>query len=126
MRYFLIILFSLGLMSAEAQSGTIVIHKDNKIDRLLDFYSAHKNSIEEAQGFRIQIMAGTSRDKAYKAQSNFNYSYPQFRSYLEYNSPYFKIRVGDFTDRLSAHRFLQQVKTKYPGSFMVDEVVQLR
>jgi len=112
--------------SGAAQSGTIIIHKDTKIDRLLDFYAAHENSIEEMQGYRIQIMAGTSRDKAYKMQGNFNYAYPQFRSYLQYNSPYFKIRVGDFTDRLSAHRFLQQVKQKYPGSFIVDEVVKLR
>ncbi|MCP4121214.1 MAG: SPOR domain-containing protein [Bacteroidetes bacterium] len=111
---------------SNAQSGTIIIHKDTKINRLLDFYAAHENSIEEMQGYRIQIMAGTSRDKAYKTQGNFNYAYPQFRSYLQYNSPYFKIRVGDFTDRLNAHRFLQQVKQKYPGSFMVDEVVKLR
>jgi len=122
----LLLLFIFTVPAVNAQQGEIVIHKDAKIDAFLDFYADHVNSFEEAPGYRIQILGGTSRDEAYKVRGKFKYQYSQYQTYLTYNSPYFKVRVGDFIERLDAYRFLQQIKPKFSGAFMVEEVVQLQ
>ena len=121
----MLLLSAILLPSASAQNGDIVIHQDVRIDDLLELYAAHVNAQEEEMGYRIQILAGTSRDEAYKVKANFSYKYGGYRSYLTYNSPYFKVRVGDFTERLEAYRFLQNIKSKFPGAFMVEQTVNL-
>jgi hypothetical protein len=108
------------------QSGGIVIHRDAKVDRLVEFYSEQENAKEEERGYRVQILAGTSREKALKVQNDFNSLFPQYRAYLTYSSPYFKIRVGDFTERLDAHRFMHRIDRKFPGAFIVEETVNLK
>lgn len=121
-----IVLICSMAMGTQAQDGSVTIIKDSKIDALMEFYAQKHQAKEKAAGFRIQILAGTSRDKAYSTESKFRRDFPQHRTYLAYNSPYFKIRVGDFEDRLVAYRTLQQIKLKYPGSFLVEEKIDLR
>ena len=108
-----------------AQDGYVHIYKDNRVDDILRLYSQKQNSFSEAAGYRIQVLASTNRDRAYETENKFRYKYGQYRTYLTYKSPYFKLRVGDFTDKLEAYRFLQKIKNKYPGSFMVEEVVKM-
>lgn len=126
MRSILVVLGMCFLItSISAQEGNIQIIKDGRIDQLLDLYSRHENSFEEKPGYRIQILASTNRDKAYNTESDFKSNYGQFKTYLTFKSPYFKLRVCDFTDKLEAYRFLQNVQSKYPGSFLVEENVKL-
>ena len=122
----LIVVFALIVTSLTgfAQDGYVIVHRDQKVDQLLQLYSQHHNSFSEKEGFRIQILASTMSDKAYATESDFKYKYGQ-NTYLTFKSPYFKLRVGDFTDRLEAYRFLQQIKSKYPGAFLVTEMVKL-
>ena len=122
---FLVLVLLMVSLASKAQEGRIVIHEDEKLDQLVRFYSEYKQEKEEAMGYRIQILAGTSREKAYSIQGNFNYQFPDYASYLTYISPYFKVRVGDFTDKLEAFRFLQHLKSVYPGAFIVEEEVKL-
>jgi hypothetical protein len=122
----LIIFMIAGTYVLHAQGEGIVVHKDDRIDRLMEIYTRSVQAREFSRGYRIQIMAGTSRDKAQKAQGNFDLQYPQYRSYLTYNSPYFKLRVGDFTERLEAFRFLQTIKNTYSGAFIVEDEVNLK
>ncbi len=107
-----------------SQDGYVIVHKDAKVDQLLDLYSRHHNSFDEKDGFRIQVLATTMRDKAYSTEQDFKFKYSQ-NTYLTFKTPYFKLRVGDFTDRLEAYRFLQEIKSKYPGAFLVTELVKL-
>lgn len=115
---------ALAWAPGRAQSSGIVIHKPAGLDRLMDFYTEQRRAVEETPGYRIQILAGTSRDKAYKTESDFKRANPGFPVYLTYNSPYFKIRVGDFTNRLTAYRNLMELRAVYPGSFLVEEAVR--
>ena len=120
-----VILLAFGWKAAFAQDGYVNIQADGRIDQLLSLYSEHHNSFTEKEGFRVQILATTMRDKAYDAQKDFRWKYGAHQTYLTFKSPYFKLRVGDFTDKLEAYRFLQTVKSKYPGSFLVNETVKL-
>ncbi len=105
-----------------AQEGYVKIHSEYRVDQLLDLYSKYHNSVKEKKGYRVQILATTMRDKAFQTEKSFKSTYKE-KTYLTFKSPYFKLRVGDFPDYLTAYRFLQEVKNKYTESFLVFETI---
>ena len=52
--------------------------------------------------------------------------FPDLKSYVEYEEPYYKLRVGDFKTRLEATYFLQQVTTLYAGAFIVKDKIRIK
>lgn len=50
--------------------------------------------------------------------------FPELSSYVEYEQPYYKLRLGDFKTRLEATYYLQQVITLYPGAFIVKDKIK--
>lgn len=61
-------------------------------------------------GFRVQVCASrteaTARNLFSRAQNLFA-KYEFFKVYLEYDSPYYKVRIGDFKTRYDADRLLR-------------------
>lgn len=109
-------------LSGFSQDGYIKIHKEYRVDQIVELYSRYHNSVKEKKGYRVQILATTMRDKAYQTEKSFKVNYTE-KTYLTFKSPYFKLRVGDFPDYLSAFRFLQEIKSKYTESFLVFETI---
>ena len=94
-------------------------------DRLVDHHrkiGALKNSMP---GFRIQVFFGPERQKAQETKTQLTALYAENQTYLVYQQPNFKVRLGDFKTRLEASRFLQQVQSSYPGAFIVPDEVRL-
>jgi hypothetical protein len=108
--------------SGFAQDGYVKIHREYRVDQLLELYSKYHNSVKEKKGYRVQILTTTMRDAAYQTEKSFKAKYTE-KTYLTFKSPYFKLRVGDFPDYLSAYRFLQEIKSKYTESFLVFETI---
>ena len=52
-------------------------------------------------------------------RAEFASRYPSVNSYLNYDEPYYKVRVGDFRTRLDATRFLKTIQNEYPSAFIV-------
>lgn len=64
---------------------------------------------ETVAGFRIQILLTQEIDSANAALANLEEQVPDDYAYMAYDAPYYKIRVGNFTDRTSAGVTLQQL-----------------
>ena len=97
-----------------AQQGTVTVNQSPEIDKLLEL---KKDISIEAERFKIQIYSG-SRSAAEAAKSNFGEAYPQYSSSLEYETPNYKIWVGNFRSRLEADRALEKVKRKFTSAFI--------
>ena len=78
------------------------------------------------QGFRVQIHFGSDRDKAKEVKSKFIQKYDSIPAYERYEQPNFKIRVGDFRTRLEAYRFFKTVTAEFPGSFIVEDEIEMK
>ena len=78
-----------------------------------------------AMGYRVQFYMSANRKEVYDAQSRFNQLYPGYRTYIVYNAPNFKVRAGDFRTRLEAQGFLQQLKGKFTGLFIIPDKINL-
>jgi hypothetical protein len=76
-------------------------------------------------GFRVQIHYGVQRAKASEVKSDFMRDHPGVPSYLVYQQPNFKVRVGDCKTRLEALRLLSGLQSDYPAAFVVPDEVKL-
>jgi hypothetical protein len=83
-------------------------------------------SITTAKGFRVIIYNGAERAKAMEVKNSFARMFPDTRSYMSYNVPSYKIKVGDFENRKDATNFLKRVSKTYPASFIVPDIVTVK
>ena len=116
-----------------SQDSTTVSNNKNfsvtqnaKISELLYKYKDYNRKKEFAEGYRIQIMYTDVRDEVYKNKGAMYKEFSDLSSYVEYEQPYYKLRLGDFKSRLDATYYLQQVVTLYPGAFIVRDKIKIR
>jgi SPOR domain len=83
-------------------------------------------TINNVQGFRICIYTGNNREEAMAAKLKFMKKYPGVRSYMSYNTPYYKIKVGDFADKKAAQKMLKTYVADFNASFLIPDVVTVK
>ena len=128
---FLLLLATLlsGLAPAFSQDrpqGELNVYQDRRVDTLLNRYAELNEMHPVIEGWRIEIFfeAGNySKKQAMEAKAEFVKNYPDVPSYLIFQQPYYKVRVGDFRTKMEAERFLRQIESAYPQAFVVvDEI----
>lgn len=98
-----------------AQQGSITINQSADINTLLKL---KKEVIASEQQFKIQVFSGASRSDAETVKSAFDSKYSDISSSLEYETPNYKIWVGNFRNRLEADRALLRIKKNYANAFI--------
>lgn len=120
----------IGFVVVEAQNPVIKEHdakqrnyvsRDERVDVLQD---AHRKFNQQAgmNGFRIQIYTDSgnrSKLRTDRVKADFDSRYPSVPSYISYDEPYYRLRVGDFRTRLDALRFLNEVSATYLSAIIV-------
>ena len=117
---------------AQGDSNRIIVHKDPRIDLLVKKQIeinevTTRNSRRSAQGYRIQVISTNNRIKAMEAKTKIYQRFPELKAYLMYQSPYFKLKVGNFIEREEAESYLQDILTLFPtGVYVVRDVVEVK
>jgi hypothetical protein len=78
-------------------------------------------------GYRIQIFeesGNKSSTRAREVMSEFSYKYPDMPTYLTWQAPNFKVRVGDFRTRMEAEGFLKKIKKNYPIAWVIRDKIK--
>ena len=77
-------------------------------------------------GYRIQIYSVSgvnSKDKVNKEKAEFLLKDIKTVAYIVYQSPYFKLRIGDYRTKLEAYHYLQEIIEDYPFAFVVKDEI---
>lgn len=82
------------------------------------------NAKAPIKGYRVKIHFGTDKTKAKEIKAQFIAKYPDVPAYEKYDQPNFNIRVGDFRTKLEAYKFLKQIQTDFPASFLVQDMIE--
>jgi len=111
----LIVLFYVfSLNSISAQEGVVIVNQDKDIDVLLRL----KKDINRTESnYKIQIYNG-NRIGAEKARLEFRNSFLDWTTYMKFETPNYKIWIGNFKTRLEADRALLMVKKKFFNAFI--------
>lgn len=81
-----------------------------------------RNPQREMNGYRVRIFFDNkqnSRAASEAAMNRFKSLHPGIPAYRSYESPYFKVTVGDYRTKSEAMALLQRVKDAFPGAFVV-------
>jgi hypothetical protein len=105
--------------------GKVEVIKDPLIDTLISRRPTLNviNGDQSSSGFRVQIYFGSNRQAAYDAQAKFNEEYPEFRTYITYTEPNFRVHAGDFRTHLEAEKLQKEVAGMFTSLFIIPEKI---
>ena len=116
----------LGLLSVVAkgqQTGLVVFLEDERISQLVKTHTEQNKINKTTSGYRIQVFSGTSREEATKIQYDMQAMYPSLKAYIGFQTPLYRVRVGDFRNRYEAHRTLKEVAIYKPEANVFPDAV---
>ena len=117
---------------AQIDSNTVVVHKDPRVELLMKKQIeinevTTRNSRRSAPGYRIQVISTNDRTKAMAAKTKIYQRFPELKAYLMYQAPFFKLKVGNFTEREEAESYLQDILQLFPtGVYVVRDIVEVK
>jgi len=79
--------------------------------------------IRSARGYRIQIYNGNDRNKAIKLKIECIRRFPKLETYMTYIQPQFRVKVGNFTTRGEAQKFVQQMSALFSPIMIVPDFI---
>jgi len=117
--------------NAQTDTNSVIVHKDPRIDQLvkkqIDYNEvATRDARRFVQGYRILVMSTNDRNKALSAKTKIYEQFPDLKSYLSYQAPFFKLKVGNFKEHKDAEDFLPEVQRLFPsGLYIVRDVIEV-
>lgn len=115
-----------------SQTTTVVVHKDPRVDALVKKQGSinktvKKNSARFGKGYRLMVVNTNKREEAIAAKTKVYTYFPELKSYLSYQSPYFKLKVGNFKTRDEAERYRKLMSPQFPkGVFIVNDTIEIK
>lgn len=129
------------LNSNKQNSGDVTVYEDESITHILGrpmgpsrtIYTDAEGSVRyyKMRGYKVQAFSGnnqrTSRDEAYRKQSLINNQFPDLETVVLFESPFWRLRVGNYKSRGEAEEAMRDLKNSFPSFgkemyVVVDEV----
>ncbi len=112
--------FSLGFLAFQmsAQDQNINIIQDPKFEQLLNEKRKINNAIAVNELYKIQVFSGNS-EKAKTTLNECKRDFENLDATIIFNTPNYKVWVGNFKTRIDAERNLIEVKKNYPNALII-------
>ncbi len=133
-----VLLFSLSSFSQDtavkktADSNSVVVYKDPRVDLLIKKQiqineETSRDARRIGKGFRLLVINTNKRDEAVAARTKVYAYFPELKSYLIYQSPYFKLKVGNFKERKEAEEYRKKLQKYFPkGVFIMNDTIEVK
>ncbi len=119
------------VQQAIANKDTTIVRKDPRLDILtakqaqINKRSSMMTSSGLYKGFRIQVLSTQSRGEAFKMKTDLLTRFPEERTYLMFQSPNFKVRLGNYLKRSDAEKLRQQLNIILRrGTYIVEDAIE--
>lgn len=131
-------IFSLNSFSQDTtwhktvDTPTVIVHKDPRIELLVKKQiQINEETSREARrvgkGYRLLVLNTSSRDEAAAAKTKVYTYFPELKSYLLYQAPYFKLKVGNFKDKKEAEDYQKRLEKYFPkGVFIMNDTIEIK
>lgn len=137
MKKLLLVVFLFALKTSFAQDLLIlpnppmVVHKDPRADALVKKQAeinerSRKIAGRTMRGYRLLVLHTNNRDEAIAAKTKIYTHFPEQKAYLTYQSPFFKLKAGNFQTRDEAKRYQTLMNTIFPkGVFIISDIIEV-
>ena len=119
-------------MKAIDTGSSVVIHKDQRVDMLIRKQieineETSRDARRIARGFRLLVVNTNNREDALSAKTKVYTYFPELKLYLIYQSPYYKLKVGNFKERKDAEAYQKKLNDFFPkGVFVINDIIEVK
>ena len=103
--------------------GKITTINQKGINRLVSKYKQILKNTGGIEGWRIQIKFKAKREDILPYQIRFTNLYPDIPAQIIFDSPYYKLTVGNFRTRNEALKVQHDISKKFAGSHPVPCII---
>lgn len=114
-----------ALERSGAGKGDVVIHQSAAINLLIgerkrgvDVETTDSLAYLKVQGYRAQVFSGNnqraSKEEAFSKEKEIRELFPEVPTYVTYNAPFWKLRVGDFRSHEEAYHMMRLLMDAFP------------
>ena len=122
----LIIFLALAAASFAQKTGSLNIRQDSRIESLISKQRRLNDLDSSFSGYRIHIFMEIGNEAlrhAEQVKRQFQNAFPDIPIYLTYVEPYFRLRAGDFRNRVEAEKCLRRIKPRYNEAFVTADMI---
>ena len=101
-----------------AQSKNLDIEISEEVEKLISLKILLNEKNYKNNYYAIQIYNG-NYEKAKMTLSDFKKQFPDWESSLSFETPNYKVRVGNFKEFLKASKKLEFIRKLYPSAFLL-------
>jgi len=112
-----LIIFFLSYSSANAQDENVV-YNDTLTQKLFQIKKEYSKRVFESTYYTIQIYFGDLKS-ADSILIDFQENHEGIKSELIFETPNYKVRIGEYKDIDIASQELEGIRRTYPGSFII-------
>ncbi len=115
-----------------ADSTLVIVHRDPRLELLMKKQAQINEEMSRdarryVKGFRIMIITTNNRDEANAAKAKIYTYFPELKTYLWHQSPYYKLKVGNFKDRKDAESYQRRLNSYFPkGVFIMPDTIEVK
>ncbi len=127
----LLLIIILFFAKSSFANDTIIVRKDPRIDILvqkqiqLNKRSTMSFANGQYKGFRVQIVSTSNRDEAFKIKADLLAKFPEEKTYIIFQSPNFKVRIGNFLKREDAEKLRDKIQNNLSQTiYIVEDAIE--
>lgn len=115
-----------------ADSNSVIVHKDARIELLMNKQAqineeSSRDARKMGKGYRLLVIRTNNRDEAISAKTKLYTYFPELKSYLWHQSPYYNVKAGNFKDRKEAEDYQRRLNLYFSkGVFIMNDTVELK
>lgn len=106
-------------VSQPAALGRLLIRTVSPDDMRESDNDASAQAVASRSGYRVQVFDDnnprTARAQAKANSARVSGAFPQYNSYITFNSPYWRVKVGDFRTRGEAEAAMAEIREAFPS-----------
>lgn len=115
------------------KNGRLIIEKDPRIDvlgeKMAEYNEALTRKTRMENGYRLMLLSSTDRDKVMALRTRLLQLYPDQKVYTVFQTPYIKLKFGNFLDKEEAEKMKKQLlsmKLVEGNIYVVPEKVEVK
>jgi hypothetical protein len=101
-----------------AQQAKVTVNQDEKIPDLLQLKKSLEQENKLTDGYTIQLYYGELKE-ANTVIRKYRNLYSAWPASIEYETPNYKVWVGNYNSRLDADRAMIEIRNKFPNAFIL-------